>query len=91
MAYQTDAEPLEAMFELNDTLFAKANVHETDEVYLWLGVCPYIHYSVQRDDLTATGQRNARLPFARGRDATGRQTPSRSSEPCKLPRRSRLP
>jgi prefoldin subunit 5 len=36
---QSDAEPFEAMFELNDTLFAKANIHETDEVYLWLGVC----------------------------------------------------
>jgi hypothetical protein len=35
---QADAEPFEAMFELNDTLFAKANIHETDEVYLWLGV-----------------------------------------------------
>jgi hypothetical protein len=35
---QDDAEPLEATFELNDTLFAKANIHKTDEVYLWLGV-----------------------------------------------------
>lgn len=35
---QADAEPLEASFELNDTLYAKANIHETEEVYLWLGV-----------------------------------------------------
>ena len=26
------------MFELNDTLYAKAKVPPTDEVYLWLGV-----------------------------------------------------
>lgn len=35
---QPDAEPLEATFELNDTLYAKANIEETEEVYLWLGV-----------------------------------------------------
>lgn len=38
MDCQEDAEPLEASFELNDTLYAKANITETDEVYLWLGV-----------------------------------------------------
>ncbi|KAM0710467.1 hypothetical protein Q7P35_002830 [Cladosporium inversicolor] len=32
-----DAEPLETSFELNDTLFAKANIEKVDEVYLWLG------------------------------------------------------
>ena len=35
---QDDAEPLETSFELNDTLFAKANIEKVDEVYLWLGV-----------------------------------------------------
>jgi Prefoldin subunit len=34
-----DSEPIETTFELNNTLFAKANVAPTDEVYLWLGVC----------------------------------------------------
>lgn len=38
-AYQPDSEPIEATFELNDTLFAKANIPTSDEVYLWLGVC----------------------------------------------------
>jgi hypothetical protein len=35
---QDDAEPLETSFELNDTLFAKANIEKVNEVYLWLGV-----------------------------------------------------
>lgn len=35
---EPDANPLETTFELNDTLYAKANIHQTDEVYLWLGV-----------------------------------------------------
>lgn len=35
---QPDSEPLEATFELNDTLYAKAHIPHTDEVYLWLGV-----------------------------------------------------
>ena len=36
---QPDSEPLEATFELNDTLYAKANIASSQEVYLWLGVC----------------------------------------------------
>jgi hypothetical protein len=36
---QADAEPIQTTFELNDTLYAKAEVPPTDEVYLWLGVC----------------------------------------------------
>lgn len=35
---QPDSEPLEATFELNDTLYAKANIPTSDEVYIWLGV-----------------------------------------------------
>jgi hypothetical protein len=31
-------EPLKTTFELNDTLFAEAELEETDTVYLWLGV-----------------------------------------------------
>lgn len=40
---QDDAEPLETSFELNDTLFAKANIEKVDEVYLWLGVRSPMH------------------------------------------------
>ena len=35
---QPDPDPIEAIFELNDTLYAKAHVPPTEEVYLWLGV-----------------------------------------------------
>lgn len=35
---QPDAAPLETNFELNDTLYAKANIENVEEVYLWLGV-----------------------------------------------------
>jgi hypothetical protein len=35
---QPGSDPIEATFELNDTLYAKANIPPTEEVYLWLGV-----------------------------------------------------
>jgi prefoldin subunit 5 len=41
-----DAEPLETTFELNDTLFAKAEVPPTDEVYLWLGANVMLSYPI---------------------------------------------
>ncbi|KAI4922251.1 peptide chain release factor 1 [Alternaria incomplexa] len=41
-----DAEPLETTFELNDTLYAKAEVPPTDEVYLWLGANVMLSYSI---------------------------------------------
>lgn len=37
---QESSPEIETTFELNDTLFAKAKVSATDEVYLWLGVRP---------------------------------------------------
>jgi hypothetical protein len=33
-----DEQPLKTTFELNDTLYAEAEVEESDVVYLWLGV-----------------------------------------------------
>jgi hypothetical protein len=37
---KTDTQkPLRTTFELNDTLYAEAELSETDTVYLWLGVC----------------------------------------------------
>lgn len=35
---QDETSPLETTFELNETLYARANVPPTDEVYIWLGV-----------------------------------------------------
>lgn len=31
--------PMRTTFELNDTLYAEAELEDTDTVYLWLGVC----------------------------------------------------
>lgn len=38
--------PLESHFELNDTLFAKASIPYTDEVYLWLGANVMLSYPI---------------------------------------------
>jgi hypothetical protein len=35
---QDETDPIETTFELNDTLYAKANIPPTEEVYIWLGV-----------------------------------------------------
>jgi hypothetical protein len=43
---QPDAEPLETTFELNDTLYAKALVPPTEEVYLWLGANVMLAYPI---------------------------------------------
>ncbi|KAI4264178.1 MAG: hypothetical protein L6R42_000692 [Xanthoria sp. 1 TBL-2021] len=40
------SEPLETTFELNDTLYAKAVIPPTDEVYLWLGANVMLAYPV---------------------------------------------
>ncbi|KAI4229647.1 MAG: hypothetical protein L6R36_000694 [Xanthoria steineri] len=40
------SEPLETTFELNDTLYAKATIPPTDEVYLWLGANVMLAYPV---------------------------------------------
>lgn len=41
-----DNEPLETTFELNDTLYAKAEVPPTNEVYLWLGANVMLAYPI---------------------------------------------
>ncbi|OCL08441.1 prefoldin subunit [Glonium stellatum] len=40
------SEPTETTFELNDTLFAKALVPPTEEVYLWLGANVMLAYPI---------------------------------------------
>ena len=34
------SKPLKTTFELNDTLYAEAELEDTDTVFLWLGVRP---------------------------------------------------
>lgn len=36
--------PLQTTFELNDTLYAEAELEDTDTVYLWLGVRTLLRY-----------------------------------------------
>lgn len=55
---QDEAEPLETSFELNDTLFAKANIEKVNEVYLWLGVS-HTHPSSPLLLLLATAHTNS--------------------------------
>ncbi|KAF2177411.1 Prefoldin, subunit 3 [Zopfia rhizophila CBS 207.26] len=40
------SEPIETTFELNDTLYAKAEVAPTEEVYLWLGANVMLAYPI---------------------------------------------
>lgn len=41
-----DGEAIETTFELNDTLYAKATIPPTDEVYLWLGANVMLSYPI---------------------------------------------
>ncbi|EON65174.1 hypothetical protein W97_04411 [Coniosporium apollinis CBS 100218] len=41
-----DSEPIETTFELNDTLYAKARIPPTEEVYLWLGANVMLSYPI---------------------------------------------
>ncbi|KAL8870885.1 MAG: hypothetical protein Q9174_003171 [Haloplaca sp. 1 TL-2023] len=40
------SDPIETTFELNDTLYAKAEIAPTEEVYLWLGANVMLSYPV---------------------------------------------
>ncbi|KAK4032755.1 Prefoldin subunit-domain-containing protein [Parachaetomium inaequale] len=41
-----ESDPIETTFELNDTLYAKAAIPPTDEVYLWLGANVMLSYPI---------------------------------------------
>ncbi|KAF7534167.1 hypothetical protein G7054_g6485 [Neopestalotiopsis clavispora] len=41
-----DSDPIDTTFELNDTLYAKASIPPTDEVYLWLGANVMLSYPI---------------------------------------------
>lgn len=43
-AHQDESDPIETTFELNDTLYAKAEVPATEEVYIWLGANVMLAY-----------------------------------------------
>ena len=56
LSTQPDSEPLEATFELNDTLYAKAHVPPTEEVYLWLGANVMLSYPVDEAETMLEGK-----------------------------------
>ncbi|EJP69364.1 hypothetical protein NHJ13051_004408 [Beauveria bassiana] len=41
-----ESEPIETTFELNDTLYARANIPPTEEVYIWLGANVMLSYPI---------------------------------------------
>ncbi|KAF2737998.1 prefoldin subunit 3 [Polyplosphaeria fusca] len=45
-ARKPDSDPMETTFELNDTLYAKAEIPHTEEVYLWLGANVMLAYPI---------------------------------------------
>ncbi|KAF1956804.1 Prefoldin, subunit 3 [Byssothecium circinans] len=64
-ARKTNAAPIETTFELNETLFAKAEVPPTDEVYLWLGANVMLAYSVpEAEELLSSKLETARHSLA---------------------------
>lgn len=59
---QADAEPIETTFELNDTLYAKAEIPPSEEVYLWLGVSISGPFAPLLVTYKHPGKRHARIP-----------------------------
>ncbi|KAI8939486.1 peptide chain release factor 1 [Plenodomus lindquistii] len=53
---QPSPEPLETTFELNDTLYAKASVPPTSEVYLWLGANVMLSYPIPEAEALLEGK-----------------------------------
>ncbi|KAF2641533.1 Prefoldin, subunit 3 [Massarina eburnea CBS 473.64] len=62
---KSSATPIETTFELNETLFAKAEVPPTDEVFLWLGANVMLAYSIpEAEELLSTKLETAQKSFA---------------------------
>ena len=53
---QPDSDAIEATFELNDTLYAKALVPPTEEVYLWLGANVMLAYPISEAETLLEGK-----------------------------------
>ncbi|KEZ43135.1 hypothetical protein SAPIO_CDS5026 [Scedosporium apiospermum] len=51
-----DEEPLETTFELNDTLYAKAQIPATEEVYIWLGANVMLSYPIDEAEELLEGK-----------------------------------
>ncbi|KAG6086552.1 hypothetical protein E4U13_000535 [Claviceps humidiphila] len=51
-----ETEPIETTFELNDTLYARAKIPATEEVYLWLGANIMLSYQVDEAETLLTSK-----------------------------------
>ncbi|KAI1773321.1 Prefoldin, subunit 3 [Hypoxylon cercidicola] len=51
-----ESDPIETTFELNDTLYAKASISPTDEVYLWLGANVMLAYPIDEAETLLTSK-----------------------------------
>ncbi|KAI1659524.1 Prefoldin, subunit 3 [Daldinia decipiens] len=51
-----ESDPIETTFELNDTLYAKASIPPTEEVYLWLGANVMLAYPVDEAETLLTSK-----------------------------------
>ncbi|KAH6605974.1 prefoldin subunit 3 [Trichoderma cornu-damae] len=51
-----EADPIEATFELNDTLYARANIPPTEEVYVWLGANIMLSYPIDEAETLLTSK-----------------------------------
>ena len=58
---QSNPHHVEATFELNDTIYAKALVPPTREVYLWLGANVMLSYSVVEAEILLKGKLSSAL------------------------------
>ncbi|CUS08110.1 unnamed protein product [Tuber aestivum] len=59
MDKQSSSKPFEATFELNDTLYARANIPATEEVYLWLGANVMLSYPIDEATTLLKGKLEA--------------------------------
>ncbi|KAI0382429.1 Prefoldin, subunit 3 [Hypomontagnella monticulosa] len=51
-----ESDPIETTYELNDTLYAKALIPPTDEVYLWLGANVMLSYPIDEAETLLTSR-----------------------------------
>lgn len=84
--------PLKTTFELNDTLFAEAELEDTDTVFLWLGVRPFTRPHSNNNSLIrfTIGQCNALLPHPRSDIPPPIQAPNSRNIAQKFCRGSRV-
>ncbi|KAI1396016.1 Prefoldin, subunit 3 [Hypoxylon fuscum] len=54
-----ESDPIETTFELNDTLYAKASIPPTEEVYLWLGANVMLSYPIDEAKTLLTSRLTA--------------------------------